>query len=79
MISIPVDPALETQVADVLERTGLTTEVAVRMLFAHLAAHGPMPPGLTPPGVVISSAVPDTAAADPSGRARADSRVDPDG
>lgn len=73
MISIPVDPALETQVAEVLQRTGLTTEVAVRMLFAHLAAHGSMPAGLTPPGVTASSAVADAAEVHPSGRPRTNS------
>lgn len=54
MISIPVDPVLETQVAEVLSRTGLTTETAVRMLFVHLAEHGSMPAGLIPMQVVRS-------------------------
>lgn len=48
MISIPVDPVLEAQVADVLQKTGLTTEAAVRMLFIHLAEYGSMPAGLAP-------------------------------
>ncbi|MFD1033152.1 type II toxin-antitoxin system RelB/DinJ family antitoxin [Sphingomonas hankookensis] len=56
MISIPVDPVLETEVAEVLNRTGLTNEAAVRMLFVHLAKHGSMPTGLIPMRVVPSFA-----------------------
>ncbi|WP_363280540.1 type II toxin-antitoxin system RelB/DinJ family antitoxin [uncultured Sphingomonas sp.] len=55
MISIPVDPTLEMQAPEVLHRAGLTTEVAVRMLFAHVAAHGSMPAALISPTAGVPS------------------------
>ncbi|KQM20058.1 hypothetical protein ASE73_04735 [Sphingomonas sp. Leaf24] len=72
MISIPVDPVLETQVAEVLGRAGLTTEAAVRMLFVHLAKHGSMPAGLIPMRVVPSSTAAATDTMMRTGRNRED-------
>ncbi|RYY11100.1 MAG: hypothetical protein EON55_15010 [Alphaproteobacteria bacterium] len=55
MISVPIDDELEREVAAVLSHHGMTTEMAVRAMFRHLAEHGSLPVSLRPPAAITGA------------------------
>jgi antitoxin component of RelBE/YafQ-DinJ toxin-antitoxin module len=73
-MSISVDATLEAQAAQVLDRIGVTAEMAVRLLFVHLAKQGTLPDSLRVPNAATQKALADADAIIARRRARSPAR-----